>query len=315
LLFWLVLRSGYRMAEVRLILGALIVSTLLGLAQGYWNMWSGVGKTGLLQLRSVGHINHTAIYLTIIFGLCTAWLFAGWRDWNSARRALAVAIAGLVFLSLLPTASRAAVGIGLLLPPLLALGWWQRWRALAIVNAALMAIVALGIVLAGTQVVQKQAHFEAEGNTLSFRAGIWRSGIAGWERYPWFGVGKDNYGRISPELIREWREDQHLPYDKGQYVRAPHAHNLYVNTLAERGTLGLGSLAAVLLGSLVALLRWRPRVEDDEIVWVAWGGAASAWIVTSGIGLVNTTLHHEHGLLAALLTALWLSTLHSRRAS
>ena len=38
----------------------------------------------------------------------------------------------------------------------------------------------------------------------------------------------------------------------------------------------------------------------------------SGWIVTAGIGTVNTTLHHEHGLLAALLLGLWLSTLHAR---
>jgi hypothetical protein len=29
--------------------------------------------------------------------------------------------------------------------------------------------------------------------------------------------------------------------------------------------------------------------------------------VTIGVGLVNTTLHHEHGILAALLFGLWLS--------
>ena len=44
-------------------------------------------------------------------------------------------------------------------------------------------------------------------------------------------------------------------------------------------------------------------------------GSAGAWIVTCGVGMVNTTLHHEHGLLAALLLGLWLSTLSPRRAS
>jgi len=43
-----------------------------------------------------------------------------------------------------------------------------------------------------------------------------------------------------------------------------------------------------------------------------WGSAAAAFMVTAAAGLVNTTLHHEHGILAALLLGLWLSQLHKR---
>ncbi|HEY6966764.1 MAG TPA: hypothetical protein VI229_04780, partial [Burkholderiales bacterium] len=73
--------------------------------------------------------------------------------------------------------------------------------------------------------------------------------------------------------------------------------------------------AAVLLASLAALVRWRPRPGDADLACVLWGGAASAWFVTVGVGTVNTTLHHEHGLLAALLFGLWLSTLRRRPGS
>jgi len=62
LLFWMVARAGYPERERRWVLGALVVSTLVGLAVGYWRLWSGAGKSGTLQLYSVGHVNHTAIY-------------------------------------------------------------------------------------------------------------------------------------------------------------------------------------------------------------------------------------------------------------
>jgi hypothetical protein len=39
-----------------------------------------------------------------------------------------------------------------------------------------------------------------------------------------------------------------------------------------------------------------------------WGGAAAALITTAAIGIVNTTLHHEHGLLAMLLLGAWLGS-------
>jgi O-antigen ligase len=165
------------------------------------------------------------------------------------------------------------------------------------------------------RVVEKQIEFSSSQNTLSFRAGIWRSGIAAWEEYPWFGVGKNNYEAITPELIGSWRAAAGKEFDRSRFERAPHAHNLYVNTLAERGILGLVTLALAMLGILVALVRCRPRPEDGDAAWISWSGAASAWIVTAGIGTVNTTLHHEHGLLAMLLTAIWLTTLRTRRAS
>ena len=312
LLFWMVARAGYSSRELRWLLGALVLSTVVGLAHGYWNLWSGNGRSGTLQLNSVGHVNHTAIYLAIMLGVCASWLFACWHAWPRNRRVVALAVAALMLVSLVVTASRAAVGVGFLLVLILALAWWPRWRAPLLASLAVIAVASALIAGLGAQVLRKQLDNADAQNVLSFRDGIWRMGLAAWEKYPWFGVGKDNYGRISHELVRSWRTEAGKDYDEARYVRFPHAHSLYVNTLAERGAVGFASLAAVLLASLAALLRYRPRPDDGNFAWLAWGGALSGWIVTAGIGTVNTTLHHEHGLLAALLLGLWLSTLHAR---
>src|SRR6185436_852983 len=129
LLFWALARSGYSYRELRLLLGSLVVSTLLGLAFGYWRLWSGVGKSGNLQLYSVGHVNHTAIYLAIMLGVCASWLFARWRAWSVNRRSIALALMVLVLVALVVTASRGAVGVGFLMLLILAIAWWPRWRA------------------------------------------------------------------------------------------------------------------------------------------------------------------------------------------
>ncbi len=315
LLFWLVTRAGYGQRELRWVLGALVASTLAGLAIGYGRMWSGVGKSGTLQLYSVGHVNHTAIYIAIVLGVCLSWLFARWQAWPANRRVVALTLAALVFVSLIVTASRAAVGVGFLLVLLLALAWWPRWRAPLAASLAAVAVASVLVVGLGAGVFRKQMDRAAEQNVLSYRDGIWRTGLAGWEKYPWFGVGKDNYKLISHELVRAWRAEAGKPYDEARYVRSPHAHSLYINTLAERGAVGFASLAAVLLAALAALLRYRPRTGESDLAWLLWGSAVSAWIVTAGVGAFNTTLHHEHGLLAALLLGLWLSTLTPRRAS
>src|SRR5260221_5973140 len=118
---WLVKRAGYSAAEIRWVLGSLVVSTLLGLFIGYYRMWSGIGQSGTLQLHSVGHVNHTAIYIAIMLGLCTAWLFARWHAWRTGQRAVALAVTVLVLVSLVVTAIRGAIGVGLALLPLLGL--------------------------------------------------------------------------------------------------------------------------------------------------------------------------------------------------
>ncbi|HUN68445.1 MAG TPA: O-antigen ligase family protein [Burkholderiales bacterium] len=315
LLLWLVMRSGYSARELRWVLGALVVSNLIGLLHGYWRMWSGAGKSGNLQLYSVGQVNHTAIYIAMMFGVCVSWLFARWREWRPDLRMAALAITVFVFASLVVTASRGAIGVGMLLAVLLALAWWPRWRAPFAASAIAMAVAGVLLVGFGAEVVKKQAKDAAEENVLAFRDGIWRMGFAAWEKYPWFGVGKDNYGLITHDLVRSWRAEAGKDYDPSRYVRFPHAHNLYVNTLAERGIVGFAGLAALLVAWLAALLRYRPRPEAEDSDWLLWGGAASAWIVTSGVGMVNTTFHHEHGLLAVLLLGLWLSTLPAHRAS
>ena len=40
--------------------------------------------------------------------------------------------------------------------------------------------------------------------------------------------------------------------------------------------------------------------------WLLWCGAASALATAVIVGLTNTTLHHEHGLLSTMLLGMWL---------
>lgn len=314
LLLWLVMRAGYSERELRWVLGALIASTLAGLAFGYWRMWSGIGKSGNLQLYSVGHVNHTAIYLAIMLGVCVSWLFARWQAWRTERRGFSLAVALLVLVSLVVTASRGAIGIGFLLVLILAAAWWPRWRAPLFVSGVAMVVIAALLFGFGADVIRKQEVYNAAQNPLASRDGVWRMGLVAWERYPWFGVGKDNYVQITHEHVRTWRTESGQGYDSSRYVRYPHAHSLYINTLVERGAVGFAALAFLLIAWLTALVRYRPRRESSDFAWLAWGSSCSAWIVTAGVGAVNTTFHHEHGLLAVLLLGLWLSTL-KRHAS
>jgi O-antigen ligase len=230
-------------------------------------------------------------------------------------RAVALVVNAFILYSLVVTASRGAVGVGLIMLVLLSLAWWRRSRVPLIWSSAAILIVVAAAAGVGLNVVKKHADDVAAQNVLSFRDGIWRMGLVAWERYPWFGVGLDNYQFITHERVKEWRAAAGKDYDAGRYVHFPHAHNLLINTLAERGIVGTAVLFAVLLAWLVWLLRFRPRPQDDDLEWILWGGAVGAWLVTIGAGTVNTTLHDEHAILAVLLLGLWLSRHPPARAS
>lgn len=306
-IFWLVKRARYTDQEIVALLGTLVASTVVGLAQGYWRLWGGSGKSGTLQLNSVGHVNHTAVYIAIMLGLCASWLFARWKAWRPGARVGALAICALVLASLVVTASRGAIGVGLVMLPLLGAIWWKRWRAPLVAGAIAMAVTVAAGVAMKFDVVRKQQQDAAADNILSFRDSIWRTGLLAWKRYPVFGVGMDNYSRVDEPRMKAWLGEEGKSYDPARYLPYPHAHNIYINTLAERGLFGLAVLLAVLGAWLAALWRLRPRPPDDDLAWLLWGASACAWFVTVALGLVNTTLHHEHAILAVLLLGLWLS--------
>ncbi len=312
---WMVKRARYDAREQRWILGALVVSTLVGLAFGYRDLWRGTAPGGTLELHSVGHVNHTAIYLAIMLGVCAAWIFARWRSWSAAARLLSLAVTCAILVSLVVTASRGAIGIALVMLPVLAAAWWPRSRVPVAISAAVVAAVVVLVIAGGTQVVRKTLQNVQEENVLSFRDGVWRTALAAWRRYPWFGVGLDNYSLVSVERLHAWDTEAGRAFDPKRYYYTSHGHSIYANTLAERGLFGSAIVAAVLGAWALCLVRRRPRADDPDDDWLAWGSAAAAWTVTVGAGTVNTTLHHEHALLAVLLLGLFLSRLRQPAVS
>lgn len=305
-LLWVLKRSRYGTREIRLVLGALLSSTLVGIVMAYGALWS--GRRQALELNSVGHVNHTAIYLAMIFVACAAWAFTRWR-------ALAILAATVLLVALFWTASRAAIGVGLASVLVLGVAWWRRSRRPLLVSAAAVVLAVSAAWIGKAEVISKQrANLEAH-NVLSYRDGIWRAALVAWQRYPVFGLGPSNFGRADKEHLRRWREEAGKPFDPELYAYFPHAHSLFFSTLAERGLIGAIALAAVLIAWLLYLWRYRPVGSASDEEWVLWSAAAGAWLVTVGVGLANTTLHDEHALLAMLFLGLWLSNLTQRRST
>ena len=303
---WLVRRSGYGAREFRIVFITLVASTVIGLIQGYWAL-AFDPKRVFLQLNSVGHVNHSAIYLAIMLGAAIGVGAAYWTRLSKSLRVVAVVIAAFLAASLVKMESRAALAGGLACVAALGVSWWPRSRKLASSVIAVSIATVIAILVLRPGVVEKQERDVAAGDVLSQRGEIWHTALTAWKHNPVFGVGIDNYSRIDLERLETWQRAAGEPFDAKEYLPYAHAHSLYLNTLAERGLYGVAILVAVLLAVFVSLARGYPRGGADDDTWAIWAAAAAAWFMTAAAGVFNTTLHHEHAILFSLLAGFWLT--------
>jgi len=310
---WFLARSGYGDAEwlyLQVTLqAAVVVASLWALAAlAIPHTYEGI------QLNSVGHVNQSVIYIVICFGALVGGVAAYWRVLTRGWRLAALASLLVLLTAIFASGSRAAAATAIV--GALAFGVIWRKRSLAPILWTAVAIVAFAgaISTLDTDMRRKQEFaLDSPHPLLNERYPIWQQALTAWRAHPAFGVGGDNFSDITPARVAAWQAAEDRQYDRSTFVRSSHAHNLYLNTLAEHGVLGAVVLAIFCAAWMASLLRGRPAVADPPLKWLVWSGAASGLVVTLGLGLFNTTLHDEHGLLALLMFGMWLG--YSRATS
>jgi O-antigen ligase len=303
---WLLSRSRHPERTWVALLAVIVAGTLAALGWGYYGLL--VEKKGeFLVLHSVGHVNHSAIYLAIVFGAALAATRAWWREMGRMQRAAGIALMVVLLVSLIWMQSRGAFGAGLVVAvALLGAYAWRRRRGLR--KVMLGTAIAVGaVLLLKPEVIEKYEARMERDLFLSYRDQIWIVGLTAWREHPFFGIGMGNFGHIDLGRMKVWSAKRGEALDESRLLFTSHAHSLYVNALSERGLFGFGALLAILTGWAVALVRSIPEAQAPPPLWAYWGGAAAAWLVAIIAGAVNTTLHHEHALLSMLLLGGWLS--------
>ena len=303
---WAMKRSRYPESVLAALLVALAAGTLLALGWGYYRILL-TTEHRYLGLKSVGHVNHSAIYLAVAFGATLIATRAWWRHAAAPWRVGGLLCTLLFAVSLFVMQSRAAVGAAMAVAVVLLLVYTVRHRR-PMRRLALGAAILVGIGLAvKPEVVEKNyLQIERSGTLLAFREGIWHAGLLAWRDFPLFGVGVHSWGRITAERLETSAAKRGEKLDPG-LLFSSHGHSLYLNTLVERGVVGLAAVLAILVWWAVALVRSLPGAAASPLSWSYWGGSAAAWMVAVIVGLVNTTLHHEHALLSMLLLGGWLA--------
>jgi O-antigen ligase len=265
-----------------------------------------------LQLHSVGHVNHSAIYLVMIFGASFGW-FLSHLNLNKFKfkfsnfDVLASGILSLIFfVSLIIGQSRAAFGVGIILG-LIAIYFLGKNTKIKIAGMiSIISIVIFSIVLR-TGVVEKQIANQKVNNVLSSRDRVWNVSLEASRFHPLVGIGLSNWHFITIEQLRGSVESRGEKFNPNNYYFPGHSHNLYLSALVERGFVGL--LVTLLfmifwMKHLISTFNWAKKTTQASYLWA---GSLSAWVATYGIGFVNTTFHHEHAILACLFLGLYLS--------
>ena len=304
LVFLALRRSRFEEKFLWRLFAVAIVATLLTLLYGYWGLLV-TKKRVFLGLNSVGHVNHSAIYMAIIFSMALAWAGAAIGAWR--QRALLWVAVAMLWLSLFVSGAR-----GALIPVLLFVLLWLFARAgmmrRALWKPFLLVVLMLGGAVALVPGVVEKTKGNIEAKELAARRpAVARVALLAAREYPTFGVGISNFAKIDPEMVAGWQEKSGQVFDPQDLYFSTHAHSLYFNTLAERGLIGFLPLLGFLAGIGLALYRQRPQGGAAPLQQTLWGAALGAWVITVVGGVFNTTLHHEHALIAMILFGVWLA--------
>lgn len=301
---WLVYRSNYTPTQLK---NLLILSVIFVLPPLLWGLWLHLGPINkqFLELKSVGHVNHSAIYLCMVFGISLSISLLKISIKKTIQAILFTIIAALIFWSLAIGQSRAAFGIAVILSvlliSLLANNKKIKWGFLSLVSIALISMIAINPII-----MQKHKNYVLDKNISSHRLQVWNVSIEAAKWHPILGIGMDNWKLITPKTIQLSVEKSGQIYKADNYIYPGHSHNVYLTTLVERGIIGLSILILIILAWGTQLLSSYQNFRNNDQLLI-WGASLSALIVASGIGIVNTTIHHEHGLLTALCLGIFLA--------
>lgn len=306
---WLISRTHYSQNQYRIIFLLTVLAIIPPLLWGLYEYLIINSKTSL-EIHSVGHFNHSAIYLTMIFGASLGWFtsqfyFRKKNETAQWQTILIGIISSILFISLIIGQSRGAFGVSVLLG--LCLLFLANDMRVKIIGMSIMTFIIISSMLLESGVIQKQINSQKNYNILAYRDKVWNVSIEASRFSPLLGIGLSNWHFIKLSQIQKSVEARGETFNADNYYFPGHSHSLYFSALVERGIVGLMVTLIFMvywLYDLIKTFKWSKKLSTS---YMLWAGSFSAWLATFGIGLVNTTFHHEHGILACIFLGIYLS--------
>jgi O-antigen ligase len=305
---WLISRAHYSKENYEGLFKLIVLGTIPPLAWGLFEYLI-IHTRSSLEVHSVGHVNHSAIYLVIIFGASLGWFLSQFKSGNKTSKNSYFFVSALTlifFISLIIGQSRGAFGIAIILGLLLTFLLAKNKKIGILISTTIISIVFCTIFFKAN-IIQKQITNQENQNILAYRDKVWNVSIEASRLYPLLGIGMSNWHFISKEQLKNSVEKRGGVFNPDIYAFPGHSHNIYLTALVERGIIGI-LVTLLFMGCwfqhLIKTFAW---AKKTKLSMRLWAGSISAWIATFGIGFVNTTFHHEHAILSCLFLGLYLS--------
>ena len=273
-------------------------------------------------LRAFGHFdqpNPFAGYLTTMLPMA---VFMALAIANPTRyRSFALIAAGLLAVGIALSQSRGAWLGGLIAAVCLLLAW-STWTRRLLIPGALGAALLLALAVSGalpaaildrlSQAIQYFGVFDvrtvevtSDNWAVVERMAHWQAGWYMFLDHPWLGVGAGNYAQAYPD------------YYVGSWIEPlGHAHDYYINMLAELGVVG-GGILLLLLGIAFKQLGGalvRSEAQRDTFWRAVLAGAFGGLIVFCVHNLFDSLFVHSVNIQVGVLLGLGLVAIRQSRA-
>jgi O-antigen ligase len=309
---WTLFRSDYNENEKKYLFIFAILMTLPPLIWGLAETLF-LHTKDALQLHSVGHVNHSAIYLCMMAGASLALLISPFQ--KTQKKYVFIATLLFIFLisSVVISQSRGAFGITFLLVYALFL-LAKLSKKIKTISLILVTIFLVSIIfIIPAKIIEKQIVNQNNHNVLAYRDKVWRAAYEVAKFNPLLGNGNGNWKQINIDQIKSAVESRGEIFHAEDFaLKWGHPHNIYLANLLDRGILGLIIFLNFMLIWLITLINSYKKFNQNPKAMLFIMGSFSAWTTIFGIGFVNTTFHHENALLALFFLSLHLNYLRQK---
>jgi O-antigen ligase len=163
-------------------------------------------------------------------------------------------------------------------------GWWRRGVALIVVTAVVVLaggwqyvpapfgprLGSATQIFSAPDIMRDDAQQRPTVYAAVERAAQFRAGVAMWQSAPLLGIGPGSYTRVYPEFARQ-----------GWLISRGHAHNAYVQIIAEQGIVGLSAYL------WLWLVQWRRAWRTTHV------GGVARWVAIAACGTMAAVAVHE----------------------
>lgn len=309
---WTLYKSDYNEKEKKYLF---IFAILMTLPPLIWGLTESLvlHTKDALQLHSVGHVNHSAIYLSMMTGASLSLLLGQLQA--TQKRYIFIATLLFIFLisSVLISESRGAFGIVFLIAIALfllsKLSIKMKTIAISLISIFLITIV----FVIPAPAIERQISNQKNHNILASRDRVWRTAFELARINPSLGIGGGNWSLVDTDQIKSSVESRGETFNTKDYLlEAGHPHNIYLACLVDRGILGFITFLSFMAIWLITLIKSYKKFNQDSKAMLFIMGSFSAWATIFGIGFVNTTFHHENALLSLFFLSLHLNYLRQK---